>query len=111
MKKWLFAILFGSALVLGACGGDDDGADSGGNGDGGETTEASAAEEVYQQNCSACHGADLSGGAGKDLTAIGSKYSAEEIEEIIHEGIGTMQPQNVDPEDAETLANWLAEKK
>ncbi|MUK89079.1 c-type cytochrome [Ornithinibacillus sp. L9] len=110
MKKWLFAVLIGSALVLGACGGgDDDATDT--NGDGGETTETAAGQEIYEANCAACHGADLSGGAGPNLSAVGSKYSADEIVDIIHNGIGNMQAQNVDNDDAEVLANWLAEKK
>ncbi|MFD2045002.1 cytochrome c551 [Ornithinibacillus salinisoli] len=109
MKKWLFAMLIVTALVLGACGGGDD--DATDNGDNGETTETAAGQEIYENNCAACHGADLSGGVGKDLREIGSKYSSDEIVDIIHNGIGTMQPQNVNNEDAEVLANWLAEKK
>ena len=79
MKKWLLTIVFGFALVLGACGGDDgdtgepadDGGDTdteesaGDNGDGG-SVDASAAEDAYQQNCASCHGADLSGGSGRN---------------------------------------------
>ncbi|MDY0408907.1 cytochrome c551 [Virgibacillus soli] len=114
MKKKLLAVLFGTALVLGACGGGgDDGASKDkdtGSDTGGET--ASAAEEIYQQNCSMCHGQDLSGGAGHDLRKIGSKHSAEEIEDIIHNGIGSMAPQKqVSDEDAKELAEWLAAKK
>ncbi|HLR52075.1 MAG TPA: cytochrome c [Candidatus Avamphibacillus sp.] len=108
MKKWLMAVVFGSVLVLGACGGGgDEGADDGGNG--GET--ASSGEEIYQNNCSACHGDDLSGNSGPDLTDVGSNYSADEIVNIIHEGKGGMPAQTqVSDEDAETLANWLVEQ-
>lgn len=69
-------------------------------------------EEIFQANCSACHGADLSGGMGPNLTTIGSKHSAEEIVTIIHNGTGQMpaQKQVVD-EEATLLANWLSEKK
>ncbi|SHF89004.1 cytochrome c551 [Ornithinibacillus halophilus] len=111
MKKWLFAVLFGSALVLGACGGGDDDANNSGNNDGGGET-ASAGEEIYEDNCAACHGADLAGGGGPALDAIGSKYSADEIVDIIHNGIGGMPAQKqVSDDDAQTLADWLAEKQ
>lgn len=105
------AVVFGSVLVLGACGGGgDDAADDSGDNSGGET--ASAAEEIYQQNCSACHGNDLEGNSGPELTDVGSKYSADEIVDIIHEGIGGMPAQTqVSDEDAQTLADWLADMK
>ncbi|RDW19215.1 cytochrome C [Oceanobacillus arenosus] len=69
-------------------------------------------EEIFQKNCSACHGADLSGGMGPDLTAVGSKHSAEEIITIIHNGTGQMPAQKqVADEEATLLADWLSEKK
>ncbi|HLR81471.1 MAG TPA: cytochrome c [Bacillota bacterium] len=114
MKKWLMAILFGSALVLGACGGGDDGATDGGDAggdDAGETTEASGAEDLYKQNCASCHGEDLSGGAGPDLNNAGANNSADEIKDIIVNGQGSMPAQDLPEEDAQTLADWLAEKK
>src|SRR5690625_7893782 len=103
MKKWLMAVLFGAVLVLGACGGggDDNATDEGGDDTGGET--ASAAEEIYENNCSACHGADLEGNNGPDLTDVGSKYDADEIADIIQEGTGGMPAQSqVSDEDTET---------
>ncbi|GAB3056991.1 cytochrome c551 [Virgibacillus ainsalahensis] len=120
MKKWLFTVLFGSALVLSACGGGDDGAseepaDNGNDdagteesADGGATVDTAAAEEIYESNCANCHGADLSGGMGPDLTAAGSNYSADEIADIIQNGTGSMPAQNVSGEDLDTLSNWLA---
>ncbi|WP_330948846.1 cytochrome c551 [Virgibacillus sp. MG-45] len=113
MKKSLLAVLFGAVLVLGACGGGDDNADDNAKeNENGGTVDTAAAEEIYQSNCSACHGSDLSGGAGPELANIGSKYSAEEITDIIHNGIGSMPAQKgVSDQDATTLANWLAEKK
>lgn len=131
MKKSLLAVLFGLVLVLGACGGGgddaaeepaeddtateeeatDEGATDEGAEEGGGTVDAAAAEEVYQNTCAACHGADLSGGAGPDLTAVGSNLSAEEIADIIQNGQGSMPPQNVEGEDLDNLSNWLAEKK
>lgn len=113
MKKWLFATLLGSALVLGACGGggsSDDGAGDEGATDEG-ATETAAGEEVYKKSCASCHGQDLSGGAGPSLEDVGSKYSADEIADIIDNGIGSMPAQNVEAGDRDELAEWLAAKK
>lgn len=114
MKKWLFTILFGSALVLGACGGDDDGNNNAANNDdnAGDSVETSAAEDIYKNSCASCHGGDLTGNNGPDLTSIGADYSADEIEDIIENGIGGMPPQKqVSDDDRTELANWLADKK
>ncbi|SFA88476.1 cytochrome c551 [Lentibacillus halodurans] len=126
MKKWLLSVLFGTALVLGACGGGDDGdnggtGDTGGNGgadteesaedDGGGAVDTAAAEEIFESNCAQCHGADLSGAQGPDLTSVGANYSADEIADIIQNGKGAMPAQNVSDEDTQTLASWLAEKQ
>ncbi|WP_368652099.1 cytochrome c550 [Ornithinibacillus sp. 4-3] len=64
-------------------------------------------EEIYQSSCAACHGGDLTG--PPDLTAIGSKYSAEEIQDIINNGRGAMPPGQATPPQAEILADWLVE--
>lgn len=139
MKKWLMAVLFGTVLVLGACGGGDDtndteepadtgesvetdegtdggtdeGADEGteDSAEDGGTVDTAAAEEAYQQSCASCHGADLTGGAGPDLTAIGSKLSADEIADIIENGQGSMPGGLLSGEDATAVAEWLAEQQ
>lgn len=114
MKKWLMAVLFGSAIVLGACGGGGNSDNDNANKDngGGGTENASAAEDIFQDNCSSCHGSDLTGGAGPDLTKVGSKHDAKEIEDIIHNGKDGMPAQTqVSDEDAKTVAEWLASKK
>src|SRR5690625_5280013 len=95
MKKWLMAVLFGTMLVLGACGGGDDSStpDAGDNGaDTEETADASAAEDLYKSSCASCHGDDLSGGVGPALDTIGNEMSADEIEDVIVNGVGTMPP-------------------
>jgi mono/diheme cytochrome c family protein len=120
MKKWLLTIVFGSALVLGACGGGDDGADEPADdngdteteesaGDEGGSVDVAAAEEAYQQSCASCHGADLSGGAGPDLTDAGSNYSEDEIADIIENGIGSMPAGLATGEDKDNIAAWLAD--
>ncbi|MBP2078172.1 cytochrome c550 [Oceanobacillus polygoni] len=77
----------------------------------GETTGADA-EAVYQANCAACHGGDLSGGMGPALTTVGSSYSADEIAEIIQNGIGSMPAQaHVAGEELSALSEWLSEQQ
>ncbi|MBX0357518.1 cytochrome c [Halobacillus sp. Nhm2S1] len=133
MKKLLSALFLGLILVLSACGGGGDegatddsandetteeqtaedsgeGADEGtsDSGDGG-TVDTAAAEAVYKNNCAQCHGGELGGGMGPALTEIGSKYSADEIVDIIKNGKGGMPAQkNVSDEDAQLVASWLA---
>ncbi|WP_186575762.1 cytochrome c550 [Aquibacillus kalidii] len=79
-----------------------------------EDTVSSDPEEIVQ-SCIGCHGTDLGGGSGgqPSLQKVGSKYSEEEILDIINNGIeGTaMMGGIVPPEEAEVLAKWLAEKK
>lgn len=68
--------------------------------------------KIFQSNCASCHGADLTGGVGPDLTKVGGRYSQKEIKEIIINGKGTMMPPGLVPEpQAEALAKWLSEKK
>lgn len=110
MKKWMMAIGLGAMLTLGACGGDEE--ESTSNGDTGSNTASIDAEAVYAQNCAACHGANLEGMSGPALTDVGARLSAEDIENIIRNGQGSM-PANVIEKDEEitAVAAWLAEKK
>lgn len=110
MKRKLLGFLLGTTLVfaLAACGGDDNAADEPA-GDGGAT--AANGEEIFQQNCAACHGKDLSGGAGPELTTVGSKYSQDEIADIIENGRGAMRAGIVQGAEKDAVAEWLAGKK
>ncbi|GGN66142.1 MULTISPECIES: c-type cytochrome [Oceanobacillus] len=79
--------------------------------EGGETAGGDA-DEIFQNNCAMCHGADLTGGGGPDLTAVGASYSADDIKEIIQNGKGAMPPvQAVQGEELDALAEWLSEKQ
>lgn len=80
-----------------------------GEAEGGET--AGDPEAIYANSCAACHGQDLSGGAGPELTTVGSKLSADEIQDVIVNGVGTMPAGLVGNEEAEVLAEWLSEMK
>ena len=104
-KKWLATFMLGSALMLGACGGESGTEDK----DAG-TTDAS--EQVAQQRCATCHGGNLQGmGNTPALNDIGSHLSEEEILNVIENGQGGMPGGLVKGEEAEALAAWLAEKK
>ncbi|TFB24364.1 cytochrome c [Filobacillus milosensis] len=129
MKKILMGV-FSVMLVLAACGGgqDDDGGDTGGDGgteesgqeetgngdnggDGGTDGEtAQAGEQLYQQNCSTCHGADLSGGVGPSLKNVGDKYGVEDIVGIIQNGKGQMNAIDISEEDSKSIAEWLVNR-
>ncbi|HLQ74051.1 MAG TPA: cytochrome c [Bacillota bacterium] len=76
----------------------------------GATTEAADVDDIYQSNCAACHGAELSGGSAPDLTEVNSSLSEDEIKDIIIEGTdGGMPGGLVDNEQAAELAEWLSE--
>lgn len=109
--KWKLAAMFlGVSLALAACGGGGDNAgNNNGNNGGGDT--AASAEQIYKQNCASCHGQDLSGGVGPNLQKVGSKYSKEQIKEIIVNGRGAMPAGIIKGEDADKVAEWLASKK
>lgn len=78
--------------------------------EGGASADDPAA--IFQNNCISCHGADLTGGVGPDLTKVGSRYSKKEIKEIILNGKGSIMPAGLVPEPkADALAEWLSKKK
>ncbi|SEJ62045.1 cytochrome c551 [Bhargavaea ginsengi] len=121
MKKKLLAMLFGSALILGACGGGDDTADDAadtGNDDAateesaGESASGVDAEKVVQQKCISCHGENLEGqGNFPALNDVGSRLSEDEIHDIIENGKGAMPGGLVEGEELDAVAQWLSEKK
>lgn len=110
MKNKLLATLFGAALVLGACGGGNSSAPKEDDTTGGASADVDA-EQVIQQKCISCHGANLEGGAGPALDKIGADLSQEEIHDIIINGEGAMPPRIIEGDDADAVAAWLAEQK
>jgi len=81
---------------------------------GGEAAEEVVAEdpeEIFANSCASCHGGDLTGGAGPDLTSVGSDHSKEDILSVIDEGQGAMPAGLIQGEEAEEVAAWLAEMK
>lgn len=111
MKKQLMILLFGSALVLGACGGGDESADPPADSGDGDTATIDA-EQVVQQNCISCHGENLEGqGNFPALNDVGSRLSEEEIAGVIENGQGAMPAGIIKGEEAAAVAKWLSEKK
>ncbi len=133
-KTWLAVFsVFALALLLAACGGNDNDADTGADG-GGTTTEqtddgaaetdegageggadagydAEAAEASYQQTCSSCHGGNLEGANGPALDNIGARLSQDEILDAIVNGRAGMPPGLLQGDEAENVAAWLADMK
>lgn len=66
------------------------------------------AEQRYKMSCAACHGHDLEGAVGPSLKQIGATYSAEEILDIIENGIGTMPAGLASGDEAAEIATWLS---
>jgi cytochrome c551 len=110
LKGKLLTVLLGTMLVLAACGGEKE---QGSSNDGGtsDTVNVSNAEKIYNQKCSNCHGGDLKGGVGPNLTAIGATLSQEEIENVIANGQGAMPNGLIKGAEATAVAEWLAAKK
>jgi mono/diheme cytochrome c family protein len=71
------------------------------------------AEALFKANCMSCHGANLEGDFGPNLTKVGSKLSKDKIAAQITNGGGDMpaQGKNVSAADIEVLAAWLAGMK
>lgn len=102
MKKFILKSAIGLSifLVLAACGNQDNGA-----------SENATPEQLFVNSCASCHGQDFKSGYAPDLNQIGSKYTAEEIYEIIENGIGNMPAGRLKGEDAQKVADWLAQNQ
>lgn len=105
MKNLFFAMLLGSAVILGACGGSDT-KESGST----ETVEVDG-EKVVQQKCISCHGDKLNNGSALDISKIGSKLTEEEIAKVIKDGQGAMPAGLIDGDEAKAVSEWLATQK
>ncbi|WP_079478186.1 c-type cytochrome [Halobacillus salinus] len=102
----------GDSMDEGTDEGMDEGSEDSSGEEGGDMVDAEAAESVFQNNCASCHGGDLGGGVGPSLQEVGSKYSADEIVDIIKNGKGQMPKQGaVSDDDAQLVASWLETMK
>lgn len=126
MKKMITAaLLLAVAFSAVACSGEKS-ASSGTSTSGGEkpasssnstpaSQQQSSTEAVMQAalqaRCSACHGSDLRGGSGPDLTTLGSRMNKEQIKEVLQKGRGRMPGGLVQEQELEQVAAYLAEQK
>jgi cytochrome c551 len=116
MKKKLLTLLLGTSLVMGlaACGGGSDTSkkpDKGTSG-GTETATAGDAQKIYSQKCSSCHGDNLEGKVGPKIADVGSRYSKDQILDILKNGkSGGMPAGLISGNDADKVATWLSNKK
>lgn len=108
MKYWL---LMGTIVAgLAACGdaeeADTDTTDSTPteSADTTEATDVSTGEKVANSSCIGCHGVDLTGGMGPNLTTI--SLSKEGIIDVLIKGRGSMPPGTANGEE-EAVADYL----
>jgi cytochrome c551 len=111
MKTKLLALMLGTSVILGACGGGEEEPQEEATGTTEGDTATADAEEIVNQSCIGCHGQNLEGGGGPNLTEVGAKYNKDEIKDIIVNGKGSMPKGILDEAEAEVVASWLAEKK
>lgn len=120
MKRvWGFVAAGALTVALSACAGGQEAQPPAGQpatetpapAQGNATYDAATAEAAYKNKCASCHGQNLEGIVGPNLTAVGSKYSREQILEIIEKGKGSMPPGMLAGADADAVAAWLADKK
>jgi mono/diheme cytochrome c family protein len=76
-------------------------------------TNSEAAQALFKQSCTSCHGVDLGGDFGPNLQKVGGKLTKEQITTQITEG-GTEMPsfsKSLKKEEIAALAAWLSAKK
>ncbi len=73
-----------------------------------KTETAFDPKEVASSTCAGCHGVDLKGGVGPDLTGVKDRYSADELKDILANGKeGGMPKGLVPPGDLDKMVDYL----
>jgi mono/diheme cytochrome c family protein len=78
-----------------------------------DDTNNEAAQALFKQSCTSCHGVDLAGDFGPNLQKVGGKLTKEQITTQITQG-GEAMPsfeEKLNTEEIQALASWLASKK
>jgi cytochrome c550 len=78
---------------------------------GAETEQVVREPEAIAKSCVSCHGDAYQGGMGPALVGVGDRLSKDEIKEIVVNGKGNMPGGMVKPEEADAMADWLADLK
>ncbi|PPA71437.1 cytochrome c550 [Jeotgalibacillus proteolyticus] len=66
-------------------------------------------EAHYQSTCIGCHGEAYEGGSGPSLIGVGENLEVDEIKDIMLNGRGAMPGGQVDEENADAMAEWVAQ--
>jgi cytochrome c550 len=80
-------------------------------------TAAANPDDIYKQNCSACHGQNFEGVVGPSLKGVGKELTVDQIKETITKGksgdIGTMPAfgGTIPDDQIAKLAQWVSEIK
>jgi mono/diheme cytochrome c family protein len=76
-------------------------------------TNSEAAQALFKQSCTSCHGVDLGGDFGPNLQKVGGKLTKEQITTQITDGGTEMPPfsKSLKKEEIAALAAWLSAKK
>ncbi|WP_342600401.1 cytochrome c551 [Psychrobacillus sp. FSL H8-0483] len=112
MNKKLLAVIFGTGLILAACGGNKEAEPA--EPSNGTTTENVKvdAEKIVTSKCISCHGGNLEGqGNFPSLADVGARLSQDEILNVIENGRNAMPAGIITGEEAQAVAAWLAAKK
>jgi mono/diheme cytochrome c family protein len=105
--KWPILALCGGLLLAAGCSSDQAAPPSP------SVDPQSAGYQVYAGKCAGCHGADLQGRSGPNLTQVGARLSKEQIADRIKNG-GRGMPafQNkLDDSQVNDLVDWLSQRK
>jgi len=112
MKYWLLMGVIVAGLA--GCGDAEDAdttdsvdstpAESTESSDGTDSTDVSAGEKVANASCVGCHGGDLTGAMGPNLTT--TSLSKEEIIDVLVNGKGAMPPGTANGEE-EAVAEYI----
>ncbi|WP_257143996.1 cytochrome c551 [Bacillus sp. AFS002410] len=111
MKKLLLAFVTGGMLLTMAACGSNNNNNTSDTKDSSEPASVANGEKFFKQTCASCHGGNLEGIIGPSLKKVGAKYSEKDIENIIHDGRGSMPSGVLKGNEAKSVAMWLATKK